>query len=127
MTSDQIRKHYSSVHPKDKINCPEFGAMVSCAHLAMHVRRKHSDEVKVYFKCKQCEKLFLTQGQLAKHVMSAHMGVREKCTICGLMTKDLKRHNRNTKCSRDGYVARRSPVKTPYAALIKKCEVKLTR
>ena len=79
--STDRKKHISSVHLKENVRCPDCDVTVHLARLGMHVRRKHSGKVKIQFKCKQCEKFFLTRGQLAKHVMSVHMGIREKCTI----------------------------------------------
>eukprot|EP00092_Neocalanus_flemingeri_P027150 GFUD01029444.1.p1 GENE.GFUD01029444.1~~GFUD01029444.1.p1 ORF type:complete len:816 (+),score=160.55 GFUD01029444.1:309-2450(+) len=106
LTSTALQKHVSSVHLKEKINCPECGIVVALAHLARHVQRKHSDKVKVKFTCTHCDKFFPDRGQLAKHIMRVHLEVRDKCSACGLMTKDLKRHNMYTNCGREGYVPR---------------------
>ena len=39
------------------------------------------------------------------------MEVREKCSVCGLETKDLYRHNRYTDCGKEGYVVRKRATK----------------
>jgi len=106
LTSTALKLHVSSVHLKEKTPCPQCGITVTSAYLAAHMRRKHGNKPKSKLVCTHCEKCFPTAGQLAKHVSRVHMSVREKCSICGLMTKDLKRHNRNTNCGREGYILR---------------------
>jgi len=106
LTSHALKMHVSSVHLKEKIDCPECGISVPLAHLGQHVQRKHGDETQVKFSCKECEKLFPSRSRLSKHIMRIHMGLREKCLICGLVTKDLKRHNMHTNCGREGYIPR---------------------
>ena len=105
-TSTKLKIHVSSVHLKEKIDCPECGLSVPLAYLGQHVQRKHCEKTEIKFSCKDCEKLFPSRSQLAKHIMRIHMGVKDKCPICGLVTKDLKRHNMYTNCGREGYVPR---------------------
>merc|ERR1719186_739792 len=105
-TSTKLKIHVSSVHLKEKIDCPECGLSVPLAYLGQHVQRKHCEKTEIKFSCKDCEKLFPSRSQLAKHIMRIHMGVNDKCPICGLVTKDLKRHNIYTNCGREGYVPR---------------------
>jgi len=107
LTSTALKKHLSSVHFKESIGCPKCGVMVAPAYLSQHMRRKHLKEDQPKFSCKHCEKDFVSRGELAKHIMRVHIAVREECNICGLMTKDLKRHNMYTNCGRVGYIPRK--------------------
>jgi len=108
VTTTILKNHISSMHLKETIKCPQCSKIVSSASFSQHLRKKHSDKVKTKFVCNQCQKFFCDRTSLTKHVMHVHMEVREKCNKCGLKTKDLKRHIKNTNCGRDGYVPRRT-------------------
>ena len=108
VTTTILKKHISSIHLKETIKCPQCSKIVPLATFDQHLRKKHSDKVKKKFICTECQKFFCDRTSLTKHVMHVHMEVREKCKKCGLKTKDIKRHMKNTNCSRDEYVPRRS-------------------
>jgi len=104
ITSTALKMHVSSVHLGEKVECPVCGEKICKAYLNCHIRRQHQAREK--FECELCGKPYTCRSYLAKHIKTVHMQLREICTVCGLETKDLYRHNRYTDCGKKGYVVR---------------------
>eukprot|EP00090_Calanus_glacialis_P040080 TRINITY_DN69855_c0_g1_i1.p1 TRINITY_DN69855_c0_g1~~TRINITY_DN69855_c0_g1_i1.p1 ORF type:complete len:331 (-),score=80.68 TRINITY_DN69855_c0_g1_i1:43-930(-) len=104
ITSTALKLHVSSVHLGEKVECPVCGEKICKAYLNGHIRRQHQAREK--FECELCGKPYTCRSYLAKHIKTVHMQLREICTVCGLETKDLYRHNRYTDCGKKGYVVR---------------------
>jgi len=101
-TSTALKKHISSVHMKEKIECPECDIVVSAAHLGQHVLRTHRTEAAVEddVSCKECEESFPSKSELIRHIMRIHLCMKEVCTECGQMTSSLEKHTLHGRCSR---------------------------
>uniref|UniRef100_A0A8D9DXN9 Zinc finger protein 808 n=1 Tax=Cacopsylla melanoneura TaxID=428564 RepID=A0A8D9DXN9_9HEMI len=104
----QLKAHQKSVHPDMKYTCHECSATFRCkstyrrhreshaprlfqcaicmksfrfrAYMIGHLRR-HKDKDKGNYPCQHCPKVFITRGNLNRH-MQGHSGVTVECYYC---------------------------------------------
>jgi len=99
-TIRELDRHSSAVHLKNKEICPFCGKKFSNDHLANHIKNKHHN---VRDKsCDTCEKAFVTNSELKRHIEVVHKGVRSTCEQCGgtfvnVLDHIKKVHNREKK------------------------------
>jgi len=104
-TSTALKKHINSNHSKFKVCCLICEKIMSEGALRSHIKMVHLKNNKNTL-CLLCERKFDHKGSLRNHIKRSHLQVKEQCQKCGLLSKDLFRHNRYTNCIRKGYVVR---------------------
>jgi len=88
-TKLQKTKHVMHVHEGMRYKCSICSQEVSS--IRTHMRFVHFKEKK--HECPECGKMFQTNSHMRTHLKRVHLGVRDKCEICGKMVQDLNSHN----------------------------------
>ncbi|CAL8144576.1 unnamed protein product [Orchesella dallaii] len=92
-SDSRLRKNYSTTEAKDETNveteatvCPYCGKCLNCATgLAKHIYNIHeyNPEKAVGFMCQHCSRTFKEKCTLDDHIRRIHLGMDNKCDICG--------------------------------------------
>merc|ERR1719319_995635 len=92
-TRTHLRNHLQRVHLGLRVKCEDCGKMVQDL-------RNHRNFVHLgvkNFPCDQCETRCVTSTALKLHILSVHLGVKEKCDICNkeVAPTFMKKHIRD--------------------------------
>jgi len=90
LKKNDILKHVSSVHLKNKSSCPECGKIL--ANVAEHVKFFHRKERR--FQCEECKYRSCFRNDLKKHVNSVHRKLKQPCPECGKEIVNVAEHVR---------------------------------
>lgn len=94
-----IRAHMKKVHIKSNLNafiCPKCGRSFNCRSKMNHHEKTNCNQTAI-FKCKICDKAYITHSGLRCHVLKHSDKLPHVCSICGkgfINNYQLKKHER---------------------------------